>query len=752
MRLKRTALWISLGIPLSLLADSAMPPAAKIHVDFKEHVQPILAAKCYGCHGSKVQQSGLRLDKRQNALRGGDYGPVIVVGNSADSKLIHRVVDGDGGLQMPPSGALEPEQIGILRAWIDQGADFGKVEVKEEVAKPVDPKLKELISLVRGQNLAAVQKALHAAPELIKGQDAGGSTLLHHAAGFGTIEIMKALLDSGAAVDAKNHIGSSPLHWAINDMEKLRLLIDRGADVNSASQDGRTPLYMAASLRESDAVFRFLLEKGADPNRATLNGRTPIMAAAGAGSVEEIKLLLAKKAKADIISGSGSTPLMDAASSGNVEAVRLFLDLGVNVNAQTKLKQTALGLAAMQGSEDIVKLLLDRGAKVNVQDQRGYSPLMYAAYAETMPTGIVRMLLAKGADLLATGEGETAQSLAAKRGDTEIARLLGVAVSQRKSGGVASGEKGSPEDRPIPEAVRTALNQLERQSPTFVKTAGCNSCHNQNLPSAAAAMARERGIKAPKEIEQLPHEMVEKSPERTIDMMGVNVNNLGYEMFDMAANHRPADEYTDAVVHFMKSMQMPEGYWETTANRPPLAADDILTTALAINALKTYTPAMQKADTEKRLARAAAWLASARPVTTQELAFDLLGLVWAQASPAAIERAANRLTHAQRTDGGWAQLPTMGTDAYASGQALYALGVAGKLAANNPVYQKGIKYLLRTQAPDGTWHVKTRSLPIQPYFQSGLPYEHDQWISAAGTSWASMALTLATEPERVSRR
>ena len=61
--------------------------------------------KCYSCHGPEVQQAGLRLDLRQNALRGGDYGPVIKIGDSAASKLIRRVVDGDGGMQMPPTGA-----------------------------------------------------------------------------------------------------------------------------------------------------------------------------------------------------------------------------------------------------------------------------------------------------------------------------------------------------------------------------------------------------------------------------------------------------------------------------------------------------------------------------------------------------------------------------------------------------------------------------------------------------------------------
>ena len=61
--------------------------------------------------------------------------------------------------------------------------------------------------------------------------------------------------------------------------------------------------------------------------------------------------------------------------------------------------------------------------------------------------------------------------------------------------------------------------------------------------------------------------------------------------------------------------------------------------------------------------------------------------------------------------------------------------------------EEGIQYLLRTQADDGSWHVASRSIWLQPYFDSGFPYTHDQWISATGTTWAVMALALTVEAE-----
>jgi len=66
---------------------------------------------------------------------------------------------------------------------------------------------------------------------------------------------------------------------------------------------------------------------------------------------------------------------------------------------------------------------------------------------------------------------------------------------------------------------------------------------------------------------------------------------------------------------------------------------------------------------------------------------------------------------------------------------------------SDPAFQRGIKYLLDTQQEDGSWYVKTRALAFQPTFEADFPHGHDQWMSAAGTSWASMALTLAL-PEK----
>jgi ankyrin repeat protein len=129
-----------------------------------------------------------------------------------------------------------------------------------------------LIVAVRSAPRPTVEKLVTANPELLRARDPANSTLLHHAAGFGTLETLTWLLNAGADVKATNRLGSTPLHWAIHDEAKVRLLLARGAGVNTKQRAGRTPLYQAASLGNGHAILRLLLEQ--DPNlRMPMDGR-----------------------------------------------------------------------------------------------------------------------------------------------------------------------------------------------------------------------------------------------------------------------------------------------------------------------------------------------------------------------------------------------------------------------------------------------------------------------------------------------
>jgi hypothetical protein len=123
----------------------------------------------------------------------------------------------------------------------------------------------------------------------------------------------------------------------------------------------------------------------------------------------------------------------------------------------------------------------------------------------------------------------------------------------------------------------------------------------------------------------------------------------------------------------------------------------------------------------------------------------LLGLSWTGADQQKIRDLSHTLIAQQRTDGGWAGNPNLGSDAFATGEVLYALRESHSLTAEDPVHQRAVRYLLTTQYADGSWYVRSRAVKIQPYFQSGFPFDHDQWISAAATAWASTALAAAIE-------
>ena len=106
-------------------AAKRLPPASLQQIDFVKDVQPLLRKHCFECHASGNEEGGVNLGIRQRVLEGGDRGPVLARGDSANSRLIHLVAALDPKQIMPPEGkSLSNDEIGVLRAWIDQGAKW----------------------------------------------------------------------------------------------------------------------------------------------------------------------------------------------------------------------------------------------------------------------------------------------------------------------------------------------------------------------------------------------------------------------------------------------------------------------------------------------------------------------------------------------------------------------------------------------------------------------------------------------------
>jgi Planctomycete cytochrome C/Squalene-hopene cyclase C-terminal domain len=186
---------------------------------------------------------------------------------------------------------------------------------------------------------------------------------------------------------------------------------------------------------------------------------------------------------------------------------------------------------------------------------------------------------------------------------------------------------------------------------------------------------------------------------------------------------------------------MSDGRWINNVPRPPMMSNDVTATALSIHAIKHYGWKGREEEFAASIEHARRWLWTVAANSNEEAAFQMLGLHWAGESTGMLNHLARSLLQRQQKDGGWSQLPTLESDAYATGEALYALAKFVKDPLTDPAWQRGLRFLLERQEDDGTWHVARRAFPFQPTMNSGFPYHRDSWISAAATSWAVLALT-----------
>jgi hypothetical protein len=227
-------------------------------------------------------------------------------------------------------------------------------------------------------------------------------------------------------------------------------------------------------------------------------------------------------------------------------------------------------------------------------------------------------------------------------------------------------------------------------------------------------------------------------------------HSYGYELFGLSARKEAPTRDIDAVVHHLLIIQGKDGNWYNNLPRPPIQTSDVGATALAVHALSKYGFPGRRQEIGERIERARRWLEKVQPANTEERAWQLLGLVWAASSEKEAEKTqqlAAALLQEQRADGGWSQLPKLRSDAYATGQSLYALKVAGT-APNRAEFKRGLEFLLKAQKEDGTWFVARRAFPFQPTMKSGFSHGRDSWISSAGTSWATIALALGLPEQR----
>jgi ankyrin repeat protein len=674
---------------------------------------------------------GFRLDRRRDALAGA-VRPMIIPGSSVSSRLYRRIIGSEFGAQMPPTGALPAREVDTLTAWIDQGAEWPDALANDAPPPVPDPGALRMSEAIRAGDLAHVRTELRRDARVVNARGRAGTTPLMDAAAFGNGDLLRSMLEAGGDPNLRNDAGATALMWALDDAGKTRMLLERGADPNARSSHGRAPLLLAAGQIASAPVVRLLLERGATVPAGAL------AAAAGRGDLDVIRLLLQ----------AGARDIADAATAALRAGCVSCLEALAAAAPLPPLRNALVGLLPPAGGRlDAVPLALRHGADVNARDAQGRTVLMKAVVADQLPADVVRTLLERGADVtVKTSDGATALDFARAGAGPEIVELL-----------VKAGATAGPPETPRPTmfvtnnsrraAVNLSLPLLQKTAGEFYRKSGCVSCHHNALTamSVAAAAAAKFPVNARLRREELATVAADAFGGHDVLMQGLvpfggGPPSVGYVLLGLAAERYRPDAATDAMVRLLRLSQLPDGHW-VGANRPPSEASEFTYTTVNLRGIQQFqSPGCR--DCAAAVTRAVEWLSRSQPVTTEDRVFRVLGLAWGHVAKPVLQAAVTDLLASQRSDGGWAQLTFLQSDAYATGSALFALRAAGQPVSGAP-YRRGVEFLLRTQLPDGSWYVTKRAQTTQPYFESGFPHGVHQFISAAATNWATLALIAA---------
>lgn len=311
-------------------------------------------------------------------------------------------------------------------------------------------------------------------------------------------------------------------------------------------------------------------------------------------------------------------------------------------------------------------------------------------------------------------------------------------------------------------AIAKSLPALQAGARSFRERSEgrCIGCHHQGLILQTVALARQNGLPVDESLAAAEKERVygfyarrhslyvlaqsDSAAASRADSYGNFNVHVGFWLWGLASEKVPPDGVLADTVRLLASKQSQDGRWSfDDSARAPMQSSDFTTTALAVFVIRHYGSPKDAAIFNPRVAQAYEWMLKSPAQTTDDKAFRLFGLKWSACDNDQRVQAANELLAVQRADGGWAQQENMQSDPYATGLALVALHQAGELGVLQPTFQNGVKYLLNHQHRDGTWYVKTRAIPSNPYFESGFPYGKSQFISYAASCWATQALLLS---------
>src|SRR5437867_4808559 len=244
-----------------------------------------------------------------------------------------------------------------------------------------------------------------------------------------------------------------------------------------------------------------------------------------------------------------------------------------------------------------------------------------------------------------------------------------------------------PSNEAIRAAVTKSLPLLESGARgSMEKRKQCFTCHNQALPIMALTTARSRGI-------TVDEENLWRQVRFTADFLGTNRTNYlagrgqggqaltaGYALWSLEMGGWKSDETTDAVAEYLLKFQSDLDHWKPQTVRPPSEESFFTASYVALRGLKRFGTTGQQERISQRTAQVRQWMLNTPAGDTEDRVFRLRSLHVAEAPKDEIRGATHELLKTQRADGGWAQLASLNSDAYATGTALVALRQAGGVA------------------------------------------------------------------------
>jgi hypothetical protein len=307
----------------------------------------------------------------------------------------------------------------------------------------------------------------------------------------------------------------------------------------------------------------------------------------------------------------------------------------------------------------------------------------------------------------------------------------------------------------VQQAVDRSIAYLQKESASWLSTRKCAACHHAPMPLWALSEAERQGYAIDKKFQADTVEAVLGSKEKMIASRLVNgpndppdprpigrTVNMGLPFMAVAARSLPSltngqKQSLGWIADEIVKKQQADGSWEFFLSRPPINENQFSDAVWMIMTLQGEAGSDAPESRRVALKKGLAWLAGAKQSDAlQEKVFNVLLAIRGGKSRGELQPVIDDLFARQRPDGGWSQTPKLTSDAFATGQTLYVLSLAG-YTADQPAIQRGVDFLVATQKPDGSWPMASRSSPDG---KTGGSAKLLTPITCGAGSWATLGL------------